>query len=608
MPRPLGAVRDLADQAAPALGEALRAGRRAELLEAIRAELARVPGTVWIVEDVHWADGASLDALTFLGRRIEDLPALIVLTFRDDELSADHPLQRVLGALAPAAVRRVHVPPLSRDAVAALAGAPADELYAATGGNAFFVTEAIAAGGELPPPSVRDAVLGRAGRLAADARTTLELVAVVPGAAELWLVRAAGAADGLAGCEERGLLAVEGGVVRYRHELARRVIEESLSGARRAELHGRVLDALLRWDVDPARLVHHAVEAGDPARTVEFSLRAARAAARVPRPRRGRRALRPRARAPRARSTADARAEVLEAFAVESYQAGRADPALAACHEAVSLRRAAGDANRLADDLRVLSRLLWWASGDGAAAAQAGDEAVELLEPLGASPGLALAYANRAQLLMLAQRAEEAVAVGERAIALARELGDDAALVHAQTTVGSALAYAHGVEAGDALLADAIRLGIAIGADEQVCRAAVNVAWTALDGSGSTGPRPTVRPRSPSPTRARTGRSGSTRSRPARDSTSRAAAGTPPSPTPRKCWRRPRARPSRALPALTCLGLVEGRRGQARAQGAARGGSRPGGRRPASFSVCGPSPARSPSWPGCAATARRSTR
>jgi DNA-binding CsgD family transcriptional regulator/tetratricopeptide (TPR) repeat protein len=173
--------------------------------------------------------------------------------------------------------------------------------------------------------------------------------------------------------------------------------------------------------------------------------------------------------------------EVLEAFAIESYAAGRADPALAACHEAVALRRTAGDAGRLADVLRVLSRLLWWASGDGTAAAQAGDEAVELLEPLGPSPGLALAYANRAQLLMLAQRTEEAVMVGERAIALARELCDDSALVHAQTTVGSALTYADGDEEGFALLADAIRLGIAIGADEQVCRAAVNVAWSALD-------------------------------------------------------------------------------------------------------------------------------
>jgi DNA-binding NarL/FixJ family response regulator len=177
----------------------------------------------------------------------------------------------------------------------------------------------------------------------------------------------------------------------------------------------------------------------------------------------------------------DRRAGVLEAFAVESYQAGRADPALAACREAVALRRAAGDTSRLADDLRLLSRMLWWASGDGVAAAEAGDEAVELLEPLGASLGLALAYANQAQLLMLSQRDEEAIAVGVRAVALARELGDDAALVHAQTTVGSALAYARGVEAGEPLLADAIRLGIGIGADEQVCRAAVNIAWTALD-------------------------------------------------------------------------------------------------------------------------------
>jgi hypothetical protein len=237
----------------------------------------------------------------------------------------------VLGVLAPTAVRRVHVPLLSRDAVAELAGAPADDLYVATAGNAFFVTEAIAAGGSLPPPSVRDAVLARAAKLTAEARTTLELVAVVPGAAELWLVRAAGVADGLAACEERGLLAVEGGVVRYRHELARRVIEESLSGGRRAELHGRVLDALLSWDVDPARLVHHAVEAGDPAMIVELSMRAGRAAAES------------RAHAEAAAHyarvldhtellDASARAEVLEAFAVESYPAGRADPALAACH------------------------------------------------------------------------------------------------------------------------------------------------------------------------------------------------------------------------------------------------------------------------------------
>jgi tetratricopeptide (TPR) repeat protein len=479
VPRPLGAVRDLSEQATPALGDALHARGRAELLEGVRAELARVPGTVWIVEDVHWADGASLDVLTFLGRGIESLAALIVLTFRDDELPVDHPLHRVLGALAPAAVRRIHVPPLSRDAVAALAGAPADDLYVATGGNAFFVTEAIAAGGELPPPSVRDAVLARAGRLAADARTTLELVAVVPGCG-----RAVARARGRRGrrtCRVRGTraagrrgwcrsLPARARPPRDRGVALRRAARRAArTGPRRAAPLGRRAGATRpsRPRGGRSRQDGRALAAGRPG------------GGRVARARRGRSALRPR---PRPELLdANARAAVLEAFAVESYQAGRADPALAAAQEAVSLRRVEGDASRLADDLRVLSRLLWWAAGDGAAATQAGDEAVELLEPLGASPALAHAYANRAQLLMLSQRTDEAVAVGERAIALAREFGDAAALVHAQTTVGTALAYARGVEAGDALWRDAIRLGIAIGADEQVCRAAVNVAWTAVD-------------------------------------------------------------------------------------------------------------------------------
>ena len=480
VPRPLGIVYDLAPQARSVIGEAVHAGRRAELLEGVRAELARVPGTVWIVEDVHWADGASLDVLAFLGRRVEELPALIVLTFRDDEVVVGHPLHRVLGALSPGVVRRVHVPPLSREAVAALAGASADELYTATGGNAFFVTEAIAVGGEMPSASVRDAVLARAGKLTPAAMATLELVAVVPGAAELWLVRETGVDDGLPGCEERGLLVVDDGVVRFRHELARRVIEASRSGARRAELHRRVLEALQRWGVDPARLVHHAVEAGDPVRTIELSVRAAEAA-----------------RASRAHSEAAAHyarvldrgelldegrlVEVLEAYSVECYAAGRADPALAACREAVALRRGAGDGERLADDLRLLSRMLWWASGEGDAAMEAIDEAVGILEPLGPSAGLALAYANQAQLLMLRQRGEEAVAIGERAIVLAREFDDDDTLVHAQTTVGSALTYGADHEVGRGMLEDAIRLGVTIGADEQVCRAAVNVAWTTLD-------------------------------------------------------------------------------------------------------------------------------
>ena len=50
-----------------------------------------------VVEDVHWADEATLDVLKFLVRRISALPVLLVLTYRDDELTRDHPLQQLLG-------------------------------------------------------------------------------------------------------------------------------------------------------------------------------------------------------------------------------------------------------------------------------------------------------------------------------------------------------------------------------------------------------------------------------------------------------------------------------------------------------------------------------
>ncbi|HZW42262.1 MAG TPA: AAA family ATPase, partial [Agromyces sp.] len=68
-PRTLGPLRDLAAVVGPRLGEALRAGDREEVYAALRDELAAPGGTALIVEDVHWADEATLDVLRFLARR-----------------------------------------------------------------------------------------------------------------------------------------------------------------------------------------------------------------------------------------------------------------------------------------------------------------------------------------------------------------------------------------------------------------------------------------------------------------------------------------------------------------------------------------------------------
>jgi hypothetical protein len=126
------------------------------------------------------------------GPNVETVPALVLASYRDDELDRGHPLRVALGELATAeATGRLKVAPLSAAAVAMLAkplGVDAEELYRKTSGNPFFVTEALAAGADEIPHTVRDAVRVRAARLSPGAGTLLDAVAVVPPQAELWLL------------------------------------------------------------------------------------------------------------------------------------------------------------------------------------------------------------------------------------------------------------------------------------------------------------------------------------------------------------------------------------------------------------------------------------
>jgi predicted ATPase len=122
-PRPLGPFLDLAETAGGQL--AARAGDAArphDVAAALLAELGSGGTTVVVLEDVHWADEASLDVVRLLFRRIEAVPALLVLSYRDDELDRSHPLRLVLGDLAASGrVTRVELGGLSRAAVATLA-------------------------------------------------------------------------------------------------------------------------------------------------------------------------------------------------------------------------------------------------------------------------------------------------------------------------------------------------------------------------------------------------------------------------------------------------------------------------------------------------------
>lgn len=234
-PRPLGPVYDIAPQAGPALREHLAAGAPPRaIFSAVLEELRRRPPVVAVLEDLHWADAATLDLVKFLGRRIRQVPALLVLTYRDDELGPRHPLRIVLGDLATSrAVQRIPLAPFSVAAVRTLAAGQALDgtaLHRQTGGNPFFVTEALASREAGIPPTVRDAVLARAARLSAAGRAALDAAAIVGAQVEPWLLAAlvddaAGAAEE---CVARGMLRAQGDLLAFRHELARQAVLDDL--------------------------------------------------------------------------------------------------------------------------------------------------------------------------------------------------------------------------------------------------------------------------------------------------------------------------------------------------------------------------------------------
>jgi predicted ATPase len=142
-----------------------RDARPYEVARALLDDLARERRSMLVLEDLHWANAGTIDALTYLARRVERAPTLVIGTYRDDELDPAHPLWTMLGRLATApGVRRLRVERLSRAGVEQLAGRAGrdgEAVYAATRGNPFFVSEMLAAPAGMLSPTPRDAVLAR---------------------------------------------------------------------------------------------------------------------------------------------------------------------------------------------------------------------------------------------------------------------------------------------------------------------------------------------------------------------------------------------------------------------------------------------------------------
>ena len=477
-PRALGPFRDMAAPDGP-LESALAAGAsRDAALDAVRAELSdphRV--TVAGVEAAHWADDATLDAVRLLGRRAGGLRLVLVLSYRDDEVSRDDPLFRVLGELVGPHVLRLRPERLSEQAVTRLAEqaglADPGELLRLSAGNPFLVRAALAEASGGAPVTARDAVLARLHRLSPGAQRALERLAVVPGGLDAWLLpRVLGDDEPhLTEAEERGLVEVAGSTVRFTHELVRRIVEVAVPGTARVRHHRAVADAMVAAGADPGRVLHHAVAAGALEHILGYGPVAAREASRLGSHRQALISYE-QVLAHSGALDPSLRAALRTEQAYELQLAGRHRAAAEAAAQAVRDWGAVDDPARLAEALLVQSRAAYFDGGQTAARPPA-ERAARALEPLPASPVHAMAAAHLSRLDMLAHSDERAVREAQAAIELARRVGPPPAEAGALVNLGAALLEL-GDEAGLLRLQEALDLARREGLHETGIRACAN--------------------------------------------------------------------------------------------------------------------------------------
>lgn len=264
---------------------------RETLIEAVGAAFvaaARMTPLTVVVEDLQWADDASLEMLPPLTDRWREDPVVLVATYRTDEVPRDHPLRRLRNELRRArSLTEITVGPLDESGTRALligclGAAPARSLvevvFRETHGVPLFIEEmasALLAGGavrtgdegfellsghQVPvPESIRDAVMVRLDKLSTDARAQLEAAAVVGTEFDLALVLdLAGDETATEELLERSIIEeTRPGRARFRHALLREAARGEITWSRRRTLHRKIASYLETRGGAPEAVAEH---------------------------------------------------------------------------------------------------------------------------------------------------------------------------------------------------------------------------------------------------------------------------------------------------------------------------------------------------------------
>jgi DNA-binding CsgD family transcriptional regulator len=482
--RVLGPVNELALGLSPRKGVSADLGlNREQLFSRLLEQLAAPnPLSLVVLEDLHWADEATLDFVRFLGRRIQRTRCLLIATYRDDEQAPPHLLRGVIGDLTGQHATRLPLPPLSLSAIEELVkDSPRDagQIFQVTGGNPFFVRELLAVSTGVVPETVRDAVLSRLMQLSPAARELAEVVSLLPGRTELWVTKEILGETGEAADEAvaRGLLRYQDQALAFRHELGRLAVVDSIPRSRAQLLHERILRTLVEHQADLSRLVHHASLAQNVEALIEYAPRAAQQASLAGAHREAAAHLETAIRGAGSISAPE-RAHLYELHAVECNITNQVCASMDSATAALALWRELGDSAAQARVLLLLGRQDW-KSGQNASAERNVSAAIALLESLPPGRDLAMAYSVRSQLAMTGHRTAEALEFGERAIDMAIRFGDDNVRSHALNNIGTSMAMSADV-AGFSKLKESLEIALQQGLHEHAGRAYANLLSTSI--------------------------------------------------------------------------------------------------------------------------------
>ncbi len=418
---------------------------------------------VLVVEDLHWVDVSSADALRFLISRAVDERVAVVATVRTDGLAARPRVRSLLGELTRLPwVQRLDLAPFDLAEVTAYlrhAGAPnpdevASVVLGRTGGNPYFVhtlaasPELLGRAGPEIPPELADVIVGRLDRLPGPAREVVRAVAVAGSpVADPVLRRVLDPLD--AGIDEAVRVAVAEGLVVGRgpdysvpHDLMRTAVYDDLLPAERIRLHAAYGAALAKSSAAAAEIAHHLAAAQDRPGTVLWSVRAGEEALRALAPSD---ALVHLDRAlslwhsveDAAALTGRTQGSVALAAARAAGLAGEPSRAIEEARRAIRLLAVEGDTDGGVEARAELARRLVEVDA-GEEAVAAAEEAVRMAEQ--AEPGavmdptLATARVMLARSLLAARQIDAARVQADHALAAARQAGAPALQVEALTT------------------------------------------------------------------------------------------------------------------------------------------------------------------------------